>query len=307
MLLLVRFGHERAPWYLVDPDLPAGRRRAWCSPRCPARRCKTVKLTALAFSLAELVRRRRAVDRLPLRRWAARPTRSPCRSRRCSRSTGSRTFGINFSLGVDGISLTMIALIAVLMPIVLGASWEEKLPAGRTIGGYFALLLVLQGGDGRRLRGHQRLRVLRDVRGHADPDVLPDRGVRRGPPGLRGDQVLPVLAARRPADAGLGDRPVRRVRQRAARRRHVRLGDAALASPARSPSPPRCGSSPGSPSRSRSRRRWCRCTPGCPTPVPRRRSAPARCWSACWTRSAPSASCGSACRCCRPPAPSWPG
>ena len=31
-----------------------------------------------------------------------------------------------------------------LVPIVLGASWEEKLPAGRTIGGYFALLLVLQ-------------------------------------------------------------------------------------------------------------------------------------------------------------------
>lgn len=54
-------------------------------------------------------------------------------------------FGVQFSLGVDGISLTMIALIAVLMPIVLGASWEEKLPAGRTIGGYFALLLVLQG------------------------------------------------------------------------------------------------------------------------------------------------------------------
>jgi NADH-quinone oxidoreductase subunit M len=46
---------------------------------------------------------------------------------------------------VDGISLTMIALITLLMPIVLGASWEEKLPAGRTIGGYFALLLVLQG------------------------------------------------------------------------------------------------------------------------------------------------------------------
>ena len=55
------------------------------------------------------------------------------------------SFGISFTLGVDGISLTMIALIAVLMPIVLGASWEEKLPAGRTIGGYFALLLVLQG------------------------------------------------------------------------------------------------------------------------------------------------------------------
>ena len=54
------------------------------------------------------------------------------------------SFGVSFTLGVDGISLTMIALIAVLMPIVLGASWEEKLPVGRTIGGYFALLLVLQ-------------------------------------------------------------------------------------------------------------------------------------------------------------------
>ena len=38
----------------------------------------------------------------------------------------------------------MIALIALLVPIVLGASWEEKLPAGRTIGGYFGLLLVLE-------------------------------------------------------------------------------------------------------------------------------------------------------------------
>jgi len=55
-----------------------------------------------------------------------------------------RSFGIHFSLGVDGISLVMIALIAVLVPIVLGASWEEKLPAGRTIGGYFALILVME-------------------------------------------------------------------------------------------------------------------------------------------------------------------
>jgi len=54
------------------------------------------------------------------------------------------SFGISFSLGIDGISLVMIALIAFLVPIVLGASWEEKLPAGRTIGGYFALLLTLQ-------------------------------------------------------------------------------------------------------------------------------------------------------------------
>ena len=54
------------------------------------------------------------------------------------------SFGIHFSLGVDGISLVMIALIAFLVPIVLGASWEERLPQGRTIGGYFALILVMQ-------------------------------------------------------------------------------------------------------------------------------------------------------------------
>ncbi|GAA2004927.1 NADH-quinone oxidoreductase subunit M [Nakamurella flavida] len=55
------------------------------------------------------------------------------------------SFGIRFSLGVDGISLVMIALIALLVPIVLGASWEERLPAGRSQGGYFALVLGLQG------------------------------------------------------------------------------------------------------------------------------------------------------------------
>jgi NADH-quinone oxidoreductase subunit M len=105
---------------------------------------KTVKLTALGFSIVELC--------VAIALWVA---------YRSSMGTGSAaeaaapfkqtfsvewipSFGVSFSLGVDGISLTMIALIAVLVPIVLGASWEEKLPAGRTIGGYFALLLVLQ-------------------------------------------------------------------------------------------------------------------------------------------------------------------
>lgn len=101
---------------------------------------RTVKLTALVFSLAELA--------VAVALWIA-YTSAPAMLDVPFRETFSVTwipyFDINFSLGVDGISLTMIALIAVLMPIVLGASWEEKLPAGRTIGGYFALLLVLQG------------------------------------------------------------------------------------------------------------------------------------------------------------------
>ncbi|HEY2765942.1 MAG TPA: NADH-quinone oxidoreductase subunit M [Pseudonocardiaceae bacterium] len=53
-------------------------------------------------------------------------------------------FGTRFALGVDGIALVMIALTAVLVPIVMGASWEEKLPEGRTTAGFYSLLLAGQ-------------------------------------------------------------------------------------------------------------------------------------------------------------------
>jgi len=53
-------------------------------------------------------------------------------------------FGTRFALGVDGIALVMIALLNVLVPIVMGSSWAEKLPEGRTPAGYYALLLALQ-------------------------------------------------------------------------------------------------------------------------------------------------------------------
>ncbi|MGI9064311.1 MAG: NADH-quinone oxidoreductase subunit M [Pseudonocardiaceae bacterium] len=53
-------------------------------------------------------------------------------------------FGARFALGVDGIALVMIALIGVLVPVVMGASWEEKLPEGRTAAGFYSLLLVMQ-------------------------------------------------------------------------------------------------------------------------------------------------------------------
>ncbi len=105
---------------------------------------RTVKFIALGFSLVELA--------VAVALWVAYRSASTGPVSQLVapfRETFSVTwipyFDINFSLGVDGISLTMIALIAVLMPIVLGASWEERLPAGRTVGGYFALLLVLQG------------------------------------------------------------------------------------------------------------------------------------------------------------------
>jgi NADH-quinone oxidoreductase subunit M len=53
-------------------------------------------------------------------------------------------FGARFALGVDGIALVMIALIGVLVPVVMGASWEEKLPEGRTAAGFYSLLLATQ-------------------------------------------------------------------------------------------------------------------------------------------------------------------
>ncbi|HEY2203826.1 MAG TPA: NADH-quinone oxidoreductase subunit M [Pseudonocardia sp.] len=53
-------------------------------------------------------------------------------------------FGTRITLGVDGIALVMLALIAVLVPIVMGSSWADKIPEGRTASGFYALLLGTQ-------------------------------------------------------------------------------------------------------------------------------------------------------------------
>lgn len=93
------------------------------------------KLTALAFSLAELV--------LAAAAWAAYDPGGP-RMQLTSSVEWIPAFDVDLSFGVDGIALVMIAAIAVLMPLVLGFSWGERLPAGRTHGGFFSLLLVEQ-------------------------------------------------------------------------------------------------------------------------------------------------------------------
>src|SRR5688500_19244713 len=53
-------------------------------------------------------------------------------------------FGVDFALGVDGIALVMLLLIGVLVPIVVGASWRDDLPGGRSMAAYFAWLLLLE-------------------------------------------------------------------------------------------------------------------------------------------------------------------
>ena len=53
-------------------------------------------------------------------------------------------FGVDFALGVDGIALVMLLLIGVLVPVVVGASWYEVAPGGRSMKTFFAWLLLLE-------------------------------------------------------------------------------------------------------------------------------------------------------------------
>jgi NADH-quinone oxidoreductase subunit M len=53
-------------------------------------------------------------------------------------------FGVDFALGVDGIALVMLLLIGVLVPVVVGASWNETASGRRSMHAYFAWLLLLE-------------------------------------------------------------------------------------------------------------------------------------------------------------------
>jgi NADH-quinone oxidoreductase subunit M len=63
-------------------------------------------------------------------------------------------FGVDFALGVDGIALVMLLLVGLLVPLVIGASWEDGAPGadgvpaaateGRSMRFFFAWLLLLE-------------------------------------------------------------------------------------------------------------------------------------------------------------------
>jgi NADH-quinone oxidoreductase subunit M len=53
-------------------------------------------------------------------------------------------FGVHYAVGVDGIALVLIGLTAVLMPVVVLASWNDADGARRSVKTYFALMLVLE-------------------------------------------------------------------------------------------------------------------------------------------------------------------
>jgi NADH-quinone oxidoreductase subunit M len=93
------------------------------------------KSAAMVFALVELV--------LAIVAWSAYQPGGP-RLQLSLSIPWIPAFGTRFALGVDGIALVMIALTAVLVPIVIGYSWAEKLPEGRTPAGFYALLLALE-------------------------------------------------------------------------------------------------------------------------------------------------------------------
>jgi NADH-quinone oxidoreductase subunit M len=53
-------------------------------------------------------------------------------------------FGVHYALGVDGIALVLIAMSAVLMPVVILASWNDAGSGRHSVKTYFALLLTLE-------------------------------------------------------------------------------------------------------------------------------------------------------------------
>ncbi|MBX7269478.1 NADH-quinone oxidoreductase subunit M [Micromonospora sp. Llam7] len=53
-------------------------------------------------------------------------------------------WGVSFTFAADGIALVMLMLIAVLVPLVILASWHDAESSKRSIPAYFALLLVLE-------------------------------------------------------------------------------------------------------------------------------------------------------------------
>jgi len=100
---------------------------------------RTAKLVALGFSLVSLV--------LTIVTWFSYSVSAATAGTRFQLELSVDwipAFGTHFALGVDGIAVVMLALIAVLVPIVMAFSWEEKIPEGRSAAGFYSLILATQ-------------------------------------------------------------------------------------------------------------------------------------------------------------------
>lgn len=55
-----------------------------------------------------------------------------------------RVIGAHYALGVNGIGLVMVLLTTILVPIVIMAAWEDRLPGRRSVNSYLAWMLLLE-------------------------------------------------------------------------------------------------------------------------------------------------------------------
>jgi NADH-quinone oxidoreductase subunit M len=94
---------------------------------------RLAKQTALGFSVVELA--------LAIASWVAYDA-DGARLQQYFSVDWIPAFGVHISFGIDGIALVMIAVIGLLVPVVIGAGWTEKLPAERSAGGFLSLILL---------------------------------------------------------------------------------------------------------------------------------------------------------------------
>ena len=130
-----------------------------------------------------------------------------------------RALNVEYFLGVDGLSVTMVLLTALVSP---DRRRRVLVHPGHPAPARLLLAVAAAaGGDDGRVRRPRLLPVLRLLGSDAAADVLPDRHLGRAAQGVRGDQVLPLHAGRLGADAAGDHRAVLRLAADHPGRRHA--------------------------------------------------------------------------------------
>ena len=104
-------------------------------PRTPAS-ARSVKIVAIAFSVLTLVLSLAMMARYDVEAGGYQLTEL---------HEWIGPLGASYSLGINGIGVTLVLLTTVLVPIVLLAAWEDRIPANRSVNSYLAWMLVLEG------------------------------------------------------------------------------------------------------------------------------------------------------------------
>lgn len=102
----------------------------------PRSNAAAAKLVALAFSLLTLAVSMVVVSRFDVEAGGYQLT---------EQREWIGAIGAHYSLGVNGIGLTLILLTTILVPIVLLSAWGDRLPSSRSVNSYLAWMLVLEG------------------------------------------------------------------------------------------------------------------------------------------------------------------